>query len=98
MEGQRKLHGRALADGVRAADGELDQQSDLHIAVEMLRREMSLLPTEQCRCLEMKIEGYSYEETAMRTGMSVPAVKSHLQNGRRALWLKISGSVAGLKI
>jgi DNA-directed RNA polymerase specialized sigma24 family protein len=45
----------------------------------------------------MKIEGYSYEETAMKTGMSVPAVKSHLQNGRRALWQRVAGTVTRLK-
>ena len=36
----------------------------------------------------MKIQGYSYEETAAQTGLSIDAVKSHLQNGRRRLWLK----------
>jgi DNA-directed RNA polymerase specialized sigma24 family protein len=39
----------------------------------------------------MKIQGYSYEETAAGTGLSIEAVKSHLQNGRRRLWLKIKG-------
>jgi DNA-directed RNA polymerase specialized sigma24 family protein len=39
----------------------------------------------------MKIQGYSYEETAALTGLSTEAVKSHLQNGRRMLWLKMKG-------
>ena len=39
----------------------------------------------------MKIQGYSYEETAAHTGFSIEAVKSHLQNGRRMLWLKTKG-------
>jgi len=69
------------------------QASDLHFAVEQIRREMAKLSPEQRQCLELKIEGYSYEETAARTGLSVPAVKSHLQNGRRALWLKIEGTL-----
>jgi RNA polymerase sigma-70 factor, ECF subfamily len=80
------------------AHGALDPTSDVKLAAERVIAEMKHLSEPQRRCLAMKIEGYSYEETAMRTGMSVPAVKSHLQNGRRALWLKISGTVTGLKI
>jgi DNA-directed RNA polymerase specialized sigma24 family protein len=40
----------------------------------------------------MKIEGYSYEETAARTGLTVGDVKSHLQNGRRMLWLRMEAA------
>jgi RNA polymerase sigma-70 factor (ECF subfamily) len=75
----------------------LDRMSDLHLAVEKLRREMESLSLEQRRCLELKIEGYSYDETAMRTGLSVEAVKSHIQNGRRALWLKMEGTLSRVK-
>jgi RNA polymerase sigma-70 factor (ECF subfamily) len=75
----------------------LDRMSDLHLAVEKLRREMEALSPEQRRCLELKIEGYSYDETALRTGLSVEAVKSHLQNGRRALWLKMEGTLSQVK-
>jgi RNA polymerase sigma-70 factor, ECF subfamily len=75
----------------------LDRTSDLHFAVEKLRREMEALSPEQRRCLELKIEGYSYEETALRTGLSVEAVKSHLQNGRRALWLKMEATLSRVK-
>ncbi len=59
--------------------------------VEEVWKEMTSLPSDQRRCLEMKIQGYSYEETAARTGLSIDAVKSHLQNGRRMLWLKMKG-------
>ena len=38
--------------------------------------EMKSLSPEQRRCLEMKMEGYSYEETAEHTGLSISAVKS----------------------
>jgi RNA polymerase sigma-70 factor, ECF subfamily len=79
------------------ARGADDPTSDVKLAAERVIAEMKNLSEPQRRCLAMKIEGYSYEETAMRTGMSVPAVKSHLQNGRRALWLKIAGSVKRLK-
>jgi RNA polymerase sigma-70 factor (ECF subfamily) len=55
---------------------------------------MRSLSPEQRQCLEMRIEGYSYEETAVRTGFSVEAVKSYIQNGRRMLWRKLEGSLA----
>ncbi|MGA3053320.1 MAG: sigma-70 family RNA polymerase sigma factor [Candidatus Korobacteraceae bacterium] len=80
-----------------AADGALDERADLRIAVEKVRKEMEALTPEQCRCLEMAIEGYSYEETATRTGLSIKAVKSHIQNGRRMLWLKMEGTLSQLK-
>jgi len=67
----------------------LDQSADVHFTLERVRREMQGLSHEQRQCLEMKIEGYSYEETAARTGLSIEAVKSHLQNGRRMLWIKM---------
>jgi RNA polymerase sigma-70 factor (ECF subfamily) len=79
------------------AAGTLESLSELRLTLEKLWREMSSLPLEQRRCLEMKIEGYSYEETAARTGLSIEAVKSHLQNGRRMLWLKMEGAIARLK-
>lgn len=70
---------------------------DLHSTIDRVWKEMKSLAPEQQRCLEMKIEGYSYEETAARTGLSVEAVKSHLQNGRRMLWLKVEGMLARSK-
>jgi RNA polymerase sigma-70 factor, ECF subfamily len=75
----------------------LERMSNLHFAVEKLRQEMEVLSPEQRRCLELKIEGYSYDETAARTGYSIEAVKSHLQNGRRALWLKMEGTLSQVK-
>ena len=75
----------------------LDSSSELRLMIEKLWKEMRSLPLEQRRCLEMKIEGYSYEETAARTGLSLDAVKSHLQNGRRMLWLKMEGAIARLR-
>jgi len=74
-------------DSLPLPGGEPDQQ--LTTAADSVRREMELLPTDQRRCLEMKIAGYSYEETATSLGMSIMAVKSHLQNGRRTLWLRV---------
>jgi len=75
----------------------LEQASDVHMAVETLLQEMKKLAPEQCRCLELKMEGYSYEETAASLNMSVEAVKSHLQNGRRMLWSKMEGTLTQLR-
>jgi RNA polymerase sigma-70 factor (ECF subfamily) len=74
-----------------------DSSFDHLLAVEKVSQEMKLLPPEQQQCLQLKIEGYSYEETAVRTGFSIEAVKSHLQNGRRMLWMKVGEAVSQLK-
>jgi RNA polymerase sigma factor (sigma-70 family) len=71
------------------AAGAVDEHADLRIAVQKLREEMDTLTREQRQCLEMAIEGYSYEETAARTGLALKAVKSHIQNGRRMLWSRM---------
>jgi RNA polymerase sigma-70 factor (ECF subfamily) len=71
--------------------GSLEASSEMRITVGKVREEMQSLSPEQRQCLELKIEGYSYEEMAGRTGLSVDGVKSHLQNGRRMLWRKIEG-------
>jgi RNA polymerase sigma-70 factor (ECF subfamily) len=74
----------------------LDHRTDVSRALERVQEEMKLLAPEQRRCLEMRMEGYSYEETAQRTGLSLDAVKSHLQNGRRMLWLRVQGFLSEL--
>jgi RNA polymerase sigma-70 factor (ECF subfamily) len=62
---------------------------DEQLAAKSVLQGMACLPAEQRQCLEMRVEGYSYEETAAKTGLSMEAVKSHLQNGRRMLWLRM---------
>ena len=74
----------------------LEDATALRLATRKIEEEMIQLPAEQRRCLELKIACYSYEETAAETGFSVQAVKSHLQNGRRMLWLRL-GKVLDLK-
>jgi len=74
----------------------LDHQTQLNLALQMVREEMERLTQEQRLCLEMKMDGYSYEETAQRTGLPINAVKSHLQNGRRMLWLRVQGMLSEL--
>lgn len=61
--------------------------------LEQLHSELAKLPAEQRRCLELKIEGYSYEEIAAKTGLGVDAVRSHLQNGRRMLRARLGGTL-----
>jgi RNA polymerase sigma-70 factor, ECF subfamily len=87
----------AVAAPSRSGQPGVDSMADLRFAAQKVREEMAGLPEEQRRCLEMKIEGYSYEETAARTGLPVAAVKSHLQNGRRMLWLRTQSFLDHLK-
>jgi RNA polymerase sigma-70 factor, ECF subfamily len=68
----------------------LEDATAFRLAAQKIEEGMTLLPAEQRRCLELKIAGYSYEEMAAATGFSVQAVKSHLQNGRRMLWLRLN--------
>jgi RNA polymerase sigma factor (sigma-70 family) len=74
----------------------LEHRTEVNRAMDQVHREMKSLSSEQRRCLEMKMDGYSYEETAQRTGLSVGAVKSHLQNGRRLLWMRLEGILSQL--
>ena len=67
----------------------LEEAAAMRAAAARLREEMAKLPEQQRRCLELKIEGHSYEEMAALTGLPVAAVKSHLQNGRRMLWIQM---------
>lgn len=55
--------------------------------------ELNDLAADQRRCLVLKIQGFSYEETALQTGLTLKAVKSHIQNGRRMLWRRVSGDI-----
>jgi len=95
---QRPLAGLNEAELANLTQEETPEQSlHRHVAVEKLRAEMATLRPEQRQCLELIIEGYSYDETAARTGLSVNAVKSHIQNGRRMLWLKMEGTLSQLR-
>ena len=80
----------------RADPVSLEHVTEVGWAMDKVQAEMKTLPEEQRRCLEMKMEGYSYEETAESTGLSVKAVKSHLQNGRRMLWSRVQGILSQL--
>ena len=57
------------------ADGKcLEHSTLMRLVLEKVLAEMSHLPEEQRRCLELKVAGYSYEETAALTGYSTAAV------------------------
>lgn len=77
----------------RAAPGSPEASVDLNQRVDQIWQEIKSLSPQQRRCLELKIEGCSYEETAALTGLTVNAVKSHLQNGRRMLWQKMQATL-----
>ncbi len=75
----------------------LELSFDDRCLAEAVPPEINSLVPAQRQCLELKIDGYSYEETAARTGLPVDAVKSHLQNGRRMLWKRLGGTLAHSK-
>jgi RNA polymerase sigma-70 factor (ECF subfamily) len=80
----------------RPAAIDIEHLTEMSRAMEQVQQEMKMLSPEQRRCIEMKMDGYSYEETAKRTGLPVGAVKSHLQNGRRMLWMRVQGILSQL--
>jgi RNA polymerase sigma-70 factor (ECF subfamily) len=94
---RRKRPEVAIDDTDESAPVQLSVASpdaNMQIAIQHLHRELNKLPADQKRCLELKIEGYSYEETAARTGLTMDAVRSHLQNGRRTLRLRMQGALS----
>jgi len=70
--------------------------SAAHMALLQLERELPALPPRQQECLKLKAEGYSYEETAAHIGCSADEVRSHLQNGRRTLRIRMGEYLAGI--
>jgi RNA polymerase sigma factor (sigma-70 family) len=86
------IEGDGDGASIELASPEADEKTQL--AVHQLRREIAKLPADQRSCVELKIEGYSYEETAAKTGLTVESVRSHLQNGRRTLRLRMQGMFA----
>lgn len=97
IDGWRRRRTETAIDGLELTDHpagkSFDSSFETRQMVERLWQEIRSLPREQRRCLELKVEGFSYEETAARTGFTVNAVKSHLQNGRRMLWRKMEGAL-----
>ncbi len=75
----------------------VEHAAGLRLAAEKVLEQMEQLPADQRRCLELIIEGHSYQEMAAITTLSVEAVRSNLQNGRRTLWQRLGKVLAGLK-
>ncbi len=76
------------------ASGRQTVGTALHFAMLELDSELPCLPHSQRECLRLKGEGYSYEETAVELGCSPDDVRSHLQNGRRTLRIRMASALA----
>jgi RNA polymerase sigma-70 factor (ECF subfamily) len=79
------------------AAGSADSSFQTRSLIDKVWGEIKALAPAQRQCVELKIQGYSYEETAALTGLSIDSVKSNLQNGRRMLWKKIEGTLTPSK-
>ena len=87
---QRRHSETAEESLAEMSDGRsLENTAALRATARRLMEEVAKLPEQQRRCIELKIEGHSYEETAELTGLPLAAVKSNLQNGRRMLWIQM---------
>jgi len=97
----RKIHSRPRPEDIELADvpDPVRLESILekrHWAARVWQEIRSLAPA-QSQCLELNIRGYSYEETAIRTGLTIEDVKSKIQNGRRMLGKRMEGALPGWK-
>lgn len=87
-----------LAEKIPVDD--VEYESDLHLfsdpgsekSAGLLREALESLHPGQKRCIElMYLESKTYKEIAEITGFSMNQVKSHIQNGKRNLKLKLEG-------
>lgn len=87
----RDMKHMAKSDMESAGD---ERPIDREAELEHLEKCLGLLNPEQGECIKLFfIDGLSYAEVAERTGHSLNAVKSHLQNGKRNLKLLIEKNV-----
>jgi RNA polymerase sigma-70 factor (ECF subfamily) len=95
----RKSHSRPRPEDIEMAN--VPDPAGLESTLEKRRlaaivwQEIRFLSPAQGKCLELNIKGYSYEETALRTGLTTKDVKSHIQNGRRMLGKRMEGALPG---
>jgi RNA polymerase sigma factor (sigma-70 family) len=67
-----------------------EEKQEPHPLAEILLQELPKLPSEQRICLKLfHMDGYSYDEVAAYTNLPIRNVKSHIQNGRKALRKRI---------
>jgi len=94
---RREVGLEEIADVLPVPGPSPERSTALGIAARQLREQMIQLPADQRRCLEFIIEGRSYEEIAALTCSTLKAVKSHIQNGRRMLWIRMREALSGLQ-
>jgi DNA-directed RNA polymerase specialized sigma24 family protein len=70
--------------------------TNTHLVLLQLHDEMEVLPPAQRTCLDLKAEGLSYEEIAAHIGGTVDEVRSHIQNGRRTLRIRMAPALASV--
>ena len=97
---RRRHHEIDLGDNTESllpSDASFERSATFHLIIREVYEQLKQLPAAQRRCIELIIDGYSYQEMAVLTGFTLPALKSHIQNGRRMLWQKLGKTLAELK-
>jgi RNA polymerase sigma-70 factor (ECF subfamily) len=99
MQLRKKKPSRLITDEIekKSDEGLMEYEEEMHqeigvenISEEQLQSALGSLKDEQRQCIEMVyLEGKSYQEVCELTGLSYKAVKSHVQNGKRNLKIKL---------
>ena len=91
---QKLLVSMERPDGRPATDEpfRIKPDFDREIELERLYKEMAKLPKDQSKCLDLQMQGYSYEEIAVELRMTIDATRSHIQNGKRTLKIRLQGA------
>jgi len=86
---QYDLDQRNIAERFMEND-DLEEHITKEVLEEKLIEEIGMLKPAQSLCIELfYLDGRSYQEISDKTDMEVKAVKSHIQNGRRNLGLRL---------
>jgi len=90
VEASEELLDAMLASAPAPHEGDQAEEE-----IEALRAALAQLNAGQKRCLELfYLEGRSYAEVARRSGYALNQVKSHIQNGKRALKILLTAGPA----
>jgi len=72
-------------------NGDIEEHISKEALEERLIKEIGLLKPAQSQCIELfYLDEKTYQEISDHTGMEIKAVKSHIQNGRRNLGLRMN--------
>jgi len=72
-------------------NGDIEEHISKEALEEKLIKEIGLLKPAQSQCIELfYLDEKTYKEISDQTGMEIKAVKSHIQNGRRNLGLRLN--------